>query len=59
MYMLYQEDEEEKGIDEMDQSMQDQYPSSLNDPYEYLEEQAKEEQPDMSKNPSRRSCKRD
>ena len=33
MYMLYQKDEEEKDIDEMDQPMPDQHPSPLNDPY--------------------------
>ena len=38
MHMLYQEDDEEKDIDEMDQPMPDQHPSSLNDPHEDLEE---------------------
>ena len=45
MYMLYQEDDKEKDIDEMDQPTPDQHPSPLNDPYEDLEEQTKEEEP--------------
>ena len=45
IFILYQEDVEEEGIDEMDQPLQDLPPSPLNDPHEEFQDQPEEEKP--------------
>ena len=49
IFTLYQEDEEEEDIDEMDQPLHDQPPSPLNDPYEKFEDQHEEERPELTR----------
>ena len=39
IFILYQDDVEEEGIDEMDQPPQDLPPSPLNDPHEEFQDQ--------------------
>ena len=48
IFIVYQKDEEEEDIDEMDQPLHDQPPSPLNDPYEESEDQPAEERPDLT-----------
>ena len=49
VFIFYQEDDEEEDIDEMDQPLQDQPPSCLNDPHEDFEDQPKEERPGLTR----------
>ena len=42
IFLFYQEDEEEEGINEMDQPLQDLPPSPLNDPHEEFQDQPEE-----------------
>ena len=49
IFIFYQEDDEEEGIDEMDQPLQDQPPSPLNDPHEDFEDQLEEERPGLTR----------
>ena len=49
IFILYQEDEEEEDIDEIDQPLHDEPPSPLNDPHEQFEDPLEEERPRLTR----------